>query len=67
MHDLIHTATVELASALAKYLPALGVGWWNENIVDRPSFQQERTVEESGITKLEQLDLAALLRILGRN
>ncbi len=67
MHDLIHTATTELASALAKHLPALGAGWWNENVVDRLSFQQQRTVEERGIARLEQLDLAALPRVLDRN
>ncbi len=67
MHDLIHTATAELTSALAKHLPALGADWWKENVVNRLSFQQQRAVEERGIARLEQLDLAALLRILDRN
>ncbi len=67
MHDMIHTATIELASALARHLPTLGAEWWQKKVVDRLSFQQQRAVEERGLTKLEQLDLAALLRILDQN
>ena len=67
MHDLIDIATTELASSLAKHLPTLGAGWWKENVVDRLSFQQQRTVEERGIAKLAQLDLAALLRTFDQN
>ena len=67
MHDLIRTATIALASTLAKHLPALGAGWWGEHVVDRLTFPQQRIVEESGIDRLEQLDLAALLRILDQN
>ena len=67
MYELIRTATAELAAFLATHLPALGGGWWKTHVEDRLSFQQQRTVEERGFTKLEQLDFAALLRILDQN
>ena len=67
MHQLIRTATVELAAVLATHLPALGKAWWETHVVDRLSFQQQRTVEERGLANLEQLDFAALLRILDQN
>ena len=67
MHELIRTATAELVAFLATHLPTLGEGWWKTHVADRLSFQQQRTVEERGLTRLEQLDLAALLRILDQN
>ncbi len=67
MHELIRTATTELAVFLATYLPTLGEGCWKTHVVDRLSFQQQRTVEEREITRLEQMDFAALLRIFDQN
>ena len=67
MHELIRTATAELVGFLAKHLPALGASWWKTYVEDRLSFQQQRTVRERGLTTLEQLDFAALLRILDQN
>ena len=67
MHELIRTTTAELAAFLATHLPTLGEGWWTTHVVDRLSFQQQRTVEERGLTRLGQLDFAALLRILDQN
>ena len=67
MHELIRTATAELVAFLATHLPTLGGGWWDTHVADRLSFQQQRTLEERGLTKLEQLDFAALLRILDQN
>ena len=67
MHELIRTATAELAGFLAGHLPALGESWWKTYVEDRLSFQQQRTVRERGLTTLEQLDFAALLRILDQN
>ena len=67
MHELIRTATAELAAFLATHLPALSADWWKTHVADSLSFQQQRTVEERGLTRLEQLDFAALLRILDQN
>ncbi len=67
MHELIRGATGELCTFLSNHLPALGERWWTTHVADRLSFQQQRTVEEHGLTKLEELDFAALLRILDQN
>ena len=67
MHELIRTATAELSTFLATRLPAFGAGWWKTHVVDRLSFRQQRTVEKCRLTKLEQLDFAALLRIPDQN
>ena len=67
MHELIRIATVELVALLAKQLPALGATWWKTHVEACLSFQQQRTVRERGFTTLEQLDFAALLRVLDQN
>ena len=67
MHHLIRAATAEIASFLAAHLPSLGDDWWMTYVVDRLSFQQQRTVRERGLTTVEQLDFAALLRVLDQN
>ncbi len=67
MNSLIQIATVELAGFLLVHLPALGEDWWKEHVEDRLSFQQQRMVRERGLTALEQLDFAALLRVLDQN
>ena len=67
MHELIRIATAELVVFLAKQLPALGATWWKSHVEACLSFQQQRTVRERGLTTLEQLDFAALLRVLDQN
>ena len=48
-------------------MPTLSEDWWEKHVVDRLSFQQQRTVEERGFKTLRQLDFAALLRVLDQN
>ena len=67
MNRLIQIATMELAGFLSTQLPALHEDWWKEHVEDRLSFQQQRVVEERGFTTLEELDFAALLRVLDQN
>ena len=67
MHELIRTATAELSTFLSTYLPALGEDWWETNVVDRLSFQQQRAVSERGLTSLQQLDFSAMLRLFDKN
>ena len=58
---------MEFVGFLSAHLPALGEDWWKKHIEDRLSFQQQRMVRERGLTTLEQLDFAALLRVLDQN
>lgn len=67
MNELIHAATAELAQFLAAKLPNISSEWWQRHVVDRLSFQQQRTVQERGFHTLQQLDFAALLRVLDQN
>ncbi|HEY8747185.1 MAG TPA: Swt1 family HEPN domain-containing protein [Tepidisphaeraceae bacterium] len=67
MNELIRIATPELARFLNAKLPALSADWWPKHVVQRLSFQQQRTVQERGHKTLEQLDFAALLRVLDQN
>lgn len=67
MNELIRIATAELARFLASKLPILSPDWWQQYVVDRLSFQQQRMVQERGFQTLQQLDFAALLRVLDQS
>ena len=67
MHHELKMATSDLANFLQEKLPELSDQWWQEHVVERLSFQQQRVVGEKKITVLRELDFAALLRILDQN
>lgn len=67
MHELIQITTVELAKFLAANLPTLSEQWWAKNVESRLTFHQQRLVHERGFSTLDQLDFAALLRVLDQN
>ena len=67
MNNLFQLAIVDLAHFLGSKLPSHADDWWQRNVVDRLSFQQQRTVQERGYQTLQQLDFAALLRVLDQN
>ena len=67
MHEYLHTATKELCAWLAKMLPRVGEEWWQVCVMDNLSFAQKQYATESGYSKLEDLDLAAMLRVTDSN
>ena len=67
MHQLILTATAELAAFLAHHLPALDETWWDRYVIRSLTFTQQRIISEQGHTTLQQLDFAALLRVFYQN
>jgi ATP-dependent helicase HepA len=67
MHELIQAGADELARFLGANLPLLSDAWWQQHVVDRLSYQQQRMVQERGYTTLGQLDFAALIRVLDQN
>jgi len=67
MNSLFRTATVELANFLSTHLPSLREDWWKKHVESRLSFHQQRRVRQRQLKKLEQLDFAALLRVLDQN
>jgi len=67
MNNELRLATKDLAVFLQNHLTDLSDEWWDEHVVSRLSFQQQRFVEERKISNLRELDFAALLRVLDQN
>ena len=67
MHNELRLATTDLSRFLQEKLPGLSEDWWEKHVVDRLSFQQQRVIGERNISSLQELDFAALLRVLDQN
>jgi hypothetical protein len=67
MNDLLNLATTELARFLGKTLPTIKDDWWQKHVLDKLSFQQQRILSERNQNSLDQLDFAALVRVLDQN
>lgn len=67
LNSLLQKVTKSLAAYLDEVLPSLFNDWWNDAVLNILSFQQRRRVKERGISSLNSLDLAALLRVLDQN
>lgn len=64
---LANEAAESLRDFLTAVLPEISTNWWGAQVLPSLSFQQQRMVDERGISSLSGLDLAALLRILDKN
>ena len=67
MHEYLHIAAKELCAWLSKMLPRVGDDWWQVCVMDNLSFTQKKYAEENGYSKLEDLDLAAMLRVADKS
>ncbi|MEN8719226.1 MAG: Swt1 family HEPN domain-containing protein [Oceanococcaceae bacterium] len=67
MHQELNTLGRELNRFLTAKLPSIQDDWWNVLVVNEFTFQQQRLVAQRGMTSLNELDLAGLLRIVDRN
>ena len=67
LNEYLHEATKELCNWLEKMLPRVTENWWIECVLNNLSQSQRRFAEENGQTNLNQLDLAALLRIADKS
>ena len=67
INENLHSATKELCGWLGKMLPRVSNEWWQECVIDNLSFAQREMAEERGYSKLEDLDLAALLRVTDKS
>ena len=56
-----------ICHALEMMLPMLGSDWWSQHVYRKLTFRQQEAVERQGIERLDQLDLAALLRVVDQN
>ena len=67
MHTHLHIAANILAEWLGKLLPRASVNWWEECVIDNLNYNQRETVKSKCFTKLEDFDLATLLRIADKS
>lgn len=67
IHEYLHMATRDLCAWLGKMLPRVGDDWWQVCVLDNLSYAQKQYAEKSGYSKLEDLDLAALLRVADKS
>ncbi|MBP3856863.1 MAG: DEAD/DEAH box helicase family protein [Ruminiclostridium sp.] len=67
IHEYLHIATKELCTWLSNMLPRVGEDWWQTCVMDNLSVIQRQFAEENGYSKLDDLDLAALLRVTDKS
>lgn len=52
---------------LVKYLPGFSSDWWATHVVKQLTFQQQQFLQQGKLSRLDQLDIAALLRLIDQN
>lgn len=67
MNSFLHTATTVLVEWLGKLLPRTSDDWWEDCVIDKLSYNQREMAQQRGFDKLEDFDLAALLRIADKS
>lgn len=67
LHEALLKAKIKLACWLGEKLAELDADYWRNLVVPKVSYNQKLIIERKRCTKLSQLDLAVLLRILNKN
>ena len=67
MNNLLKQTAESLCRALEELLPPLSDTWWESCVEAKLSFQQRQRVRQRGISRLDQLDLSALIRLVDQN
>ena len=67
MREQLDALGVVARRFLSLHLPHLGDDWWEKGVVTALSYQQRQIVQERGWKTLDELDLAALLRLVDQN
>lgn len=67
MQTYLATIGVAAKQFLAANLRSLGEDWWSRGVVSALSYPQRQLASERGWTTLDDLDLAALLRVIDQN
>lgn len=67
LHEALLKAKIKLACWLGEKLAELDVDYWHNLVMPKVSYNQKLIIERKRCTKLSQLDLAVLLRILNKN
>ena len=67
VNEYLFSATQELCTWLNRMLPRVSDEWWSECVMGNLSYAQYDLAKQNNYTKLEQFDLAALLRITDKS
>ena len=67
INEYLHKAAKALAVWLNDMLPRSGDNWWEECVLSNLSYGQTGIAKQKKMTKLEDFDLAALLRIADKS
>ena len=67
LNEFMFQLTRRMGEWLANKLPRLTDRWWEELVLNNLSTMQRSQIENAGITTVDGLDLAAILRIYDRN
>ena len=67
MNNLLERAAAALCKALEELLSSFSETWWKTCVKPKRSFQQRQRVMQRSISRLDQFDLAALLRLVDQN
>lgn len=67
MNEFMYQLNGKMRTWLSKKLPSITDNWWQELVVNNLSTLQREHVLNKGITSLNGLDLAELLRVFDRN
>lgn len=65
--EIIKGFSLLLLSTLNNVLPKIKVEWWDSLVIDNLSFQQQSYALQKNYSRLEDLDLAALIRVFDQN
>lgn len=64
MQRLIPATTKSLAAWLSKVMPQIGENWWQDHVIERLTYAQQRQAQERNFREIADLDLAALLSVI---
>jgi ERCC4-related helicase len=67
MNQYLHKSTIALSEWLSVKLPRISDSWWTECVLDNLSHYQRGRIVEQSIKTLQELDLAALLRVANKS
>lgn len=67
IHIYLHTVQIKLVAWLEHNLPQCEDNWWDCCVISTLSYEQRERAHELHYTSLNQLDLAALLRVMNKN
>lgn len=67
LHEALLKAKIKLASWLEEKLAKLDANYWRNLVMPKVSYNQKQMIDRKRSTKLSQLDLAVLLRVLSKN